>query len=141
VEPTGGTLPYNVLWNTGATSDAITGLTAGAYAVTVTDANGCSLDMAFLLEHPTDIVVPTGFTPNGDGQNDAFVIGGLEGYPENQLVVLNRWGNVVYERLNYTNDWRGENHEGEFLANGTYFVILRLKRTDTVLQNYVDLRR
>ncbi|HEY0976281.1 MAG TPA: gliding motility-associated C-terminal domain-containing protein, partial [Flavobacteriales bacterium] len=141
VEPQGGTAPYNALWSTGATTLDVQGLPAGAYAVTLTDANGCTLSMDFLLENPTDIRVPTGFTPNGDGQNDAFVIQGIEGYPENQFTVLNRWGNVVYERLNYANDWRGENHEGGELANGTYFVVVRLGRTGTVIQNYVDLRR
>jgi hypothetical protein len=40
--PSGGTAPYNYLWNNGATTAAITNLNAGVYTVTVTDANGCS---------------------------------------------------------------------------------------------------
>ena len=62
-------------------------------------------------------------------------------YPANTFVVLNRWGNVVYDRLNYTNDWRGENTAGEQLPNGTYFIILNVNDGERVLQGYVDLRR
>ncbi|MBS1581438.1 MAG: gliding motility-associated C-terminal domain-containing protein, partial [Bacteroidetes bacterium] len=138
--PHGGTAPYTYSWSTGAATATINGLAAGAYAVTITDANGCTVTYAFVLDGPMDIAMPTGFTPNGDGQNDAFVVRGIEGYPNNQLTVFNRWGNVVFDQLNYANDWRGENQQGGQLANGTYFVILRLG-SDLTLQNYVDLRR
>ena len=37
----GGTSPFNYLWNTGSTLPAIAGLTAGTYSVTITDAHGC----------------------------------------------------------------------------------------------------
>jgi hypothetical protein len=41
-DPFGGTSPYYYLWNTGATTSNLTGLSAGIYTVTVTDANGCT---------------------------------------------------------------------------------------------------
>ena len=41
--PSGGTLPYTFLWDTGATTQTITGLPVGNYSVTVTDINGCSI--------------------------------------------------------------------------------------------------
>jgi large repetitive protein len=111
------------------------------YAVTITDANGCALQLQFELTGPETIGMPTGFTPNGDGQNDVFIIHGIEGFPENQLIVFNRWGNVVYDQLNYRNTWSGENQQGEQLPNGTYFIILRLGSDAANLQGYVDLRR
>jgi gliding motility-associated-like protein len=141
VEATGGTTPYTYLWSNGATSSTVEGLAVGTYSVTITDANGCSRTLEFTLTGPDGIELPTGFTPNGDGHNDLFVIHGLENHPENQLLVFNRWGNVVYDRLNYKNDWGGENREGEYLPNGTYFIILRLGSDATNLQGYVDLRR
>lgn len=141
VEATGGTAPYTYVWSTGATGSAVEGLGEGTYTVTITDANGCTRTLEFNLDAPNDIEMPTGYTPNRDGHNDTFVIHGLEAYPQNQLLVFNRWGNLVYDRINYTNDWAGENMQGDHLPNGTYFVILRLNSAETNLQGYVDLRR
>ena len=56
------------------------------------------------------------FTPNNDGINDVYVFKNLNFYPENTLVVLNRWGNEVYRKQGYTNDW-----DGSGLNEGTYF--------------------
>ena len=41
----GGTAPYTYLWDDGSTADSLTGLSSGTYSVTVTDANGCSIDL------------------------------------------------------------------------------------------------
>ncbi len=137
----GGTPPYAYQWSNGATTAQVNGLAAGTYTATVTDANGCSVQLSFTLSEPDDLAMPTGFSPNGDGSNDTYVIHGIEAYPNNQFIVFNRWGNVVYEQLNYRNAWAGENTEGERLPDGTYFIILRLNEGAMTMQNYVDLRR
>lgn len=66
--------------------------------------------------------IPNAITPNGDGVNDVFVITGLEQYPENELTILNRWGNHVFEQKGYTQNWSGKG-----LNAGTYFYLLRVK--------------
>ncbi|MCB9169727.1 MAG: choice-of-anchor L domain-containing protein [Flavobacteriales bacterium] len=137
----GGVPPYSFAWSNGANTSTTTGLSAGSYQVTITDANGCSISLEILLEEPQDLIMPTGFSPNGDGMNDAYVVQGLDAYARNEMVVLNRWGNKVYERLNYRNDWNGENLQGQPLPDGTYFVILRINNGAIELQDYVDLRR
>ena len=57
-------------------------------------------------------------TPDGDGKNDRFVIDNATLYPDNELVVYNRWGREVYRRKNYDNSWDG----GEQAA-GTYYFL------------------
>lgn len=73
---------------------------------------------------------PNAITPNGDGVNDTFFIDDLEEnrdqYPNSQLVVFNRWGEVIYEAQPYNNDWDGRNRKGQDLPQGTYYFVLRL---------------
>lgn len=138
---TGGAPPYAFNWAHGASGATLGSMGAGTYVVTIEDANGCAIDLTVTLTGPEDIAMPTGFSPNGDGANDTYVVLGLDAYPSNRFTVFNRWGNLVYEHLNYRNGWAGENTEGQALPNGTYFVMLDLNEGGRILQNYVDLRR
>ncbi len=89
-----------------------------------------TLKIDYQLVQDTLLDVPTGFTPNGDGQNDVFIIPELElnpdQYPKNKLSIFNRWGDLIYEASPYNNDWDGKNKSGQELPHGTYYYILRL---------------
>jgi gliding motility-associated-like protein len=59
------------------------------------------------------------------------VIRGISNYPNNKLTILNRWGNVVFEKDNYENTWDGKSMQGirfggDDLPDGTYFYLLDL---------------
>lgn len=60
--------------------------------------------------------IPNVITPNGDGSNDFFIIKTALLEPNNHLVVMNRWGNVVFEEFGYQNTFNGEN-----CIDGVYF--------------------
>jgi gliding motility-associated-like protein len=61
---------------------------------------------------------PNVITPNGDGINDIFEI---ENLPENtEVIILNRWGNVVFSSDNYQNNWDGKDTSGKELVDGVY---------------------
>lgn len=70
-----------------------------------------------------DPIIPTVITPNDDGKNDLFVIENLNIlYPDAQVRIVNRWGNLVYESTGYETPWNGSlMNEGELLPVGTYF--------------------
>ncbi len=75
--------------------------------------------------------LPNGITPNGDGLNDTFVFDLLlnqpaGAFPDNRLVIFNRWGDIVYERRDYDNSWDGRNRDGSRLPDGTYYYVLYL---------------
>ena len=81
----------------------------------------------FLEKPPDTLSIPSGITPNDDGINDVFYIDGLEEYPDNDLVIFNRWGDRVFHASPYQNNWDGtDQRSGKELPQGTYYYILRL---------------
>jgi gliding motility-associated-like protein len=81
--------------------------------------------------------LPNAITPNGDGLNDAFVFEILENpdkiYPDNELIVFNRWGDIVYTQRPYDNNWRGTAADGKELPHGTYYYVLRLDISEGII--------
>ena len=67
----------------------------------------------------------SGFSPNGDGLNDFFVIDGISQFPNNELVVFNRWGAEVFRMNGYKNAWNGT-WQNQQLPDGTYYYVLRV---------------
>ncbi|MCE3279279.1 MAG: C-terminal target protein [Bacteroidetes bacterium] len=137
----GGVAPYTYSWSNSATSQDLTSLNANTYSVVVLDANGCSANGSIVLDQPFIVEMPTGFTPNSDGANDNFLVHGAEAFPDNTLTIYNRWGNVVYQKSNYTNQWNGYNNKGDELPDGTYFAIFEMKSEEKVLKGYVEMKR
>jgi len=62
-----------------------------------------------------------GITPDGNGKNDEFKIPYIANYPSNKVVIFDKWGNVVYEKQNYSNNFRAENIPG-----GSYYYLVDL---------------
>lgn len=83
------------------------------------DENGCYFSDTLLLELSNcEPIIPNVITVNNDGMNDYFVIKNSEKHPRNRLEILNRWGNLIYEKDYYDNTFNGEG-----LSDGTYFYI------------------
>ncbi|CAN5454994.1 hypothetical protein BH09BAC1_BH09BAC1_00890 [soil metagenome] len=98
------------------------------YLVMVTDVfTGCQ-DTAYvtvIVKDETNIFIPTAITPNGDGVNDVWKIRELVTFPDNEVVILNRWGDVVFSASPYQNDFNGT-FNGKELPAGTYYYIIKL---------------
>ena len=61
---------------------------------------------------------PNVITPNSVGTNVIFEIQNL---PENtEVLILNRWGNIVFSSDNYQNNWDGKDNSGKELVDGVY---------------------
>jgi gliding motility-associated-like protein len=71
------------------------------------------------LEHP-EVIIPNIFTPNGDYINDYFVIEDLDRFSETHLIIFRRDGKVIYEKINYQNDWQAEN-----IQDDVYFYVFK----------------
>ena len=100
---------------------------------TATDTNPTN-NSATAVTFPDCLEIPSGFSPNDDGVNDVWAIACLDNYFNNELVIFNRWGTIVYKARNYTNNWNGEANQNVVLFNknerlpaGTYFYILKIQ--------------
>ena len=85
ISVTGGTAPYTYSWSQGAITEDIAGLPPGGYQVTLTDANGCSIDQAFTVLSPDQLQISNVITnlscnAAGDGAIDITVTGGTAPY-------------------------------------------------------------
>jgi gliding motility-associated-like protein len=114
---------------------------------TLSDCNGNGIpDYIDFNNCIPDLEIPEGFSPNGDGVNDSWVIPGIENYPGNSVVIFNRWGNQVYSAEPYDNSWNGQCNEsgtigGQTLPEGTYFFVFKSERNATAKQGYIYIKR
>lgn len=95
--------------------------------------NDCASATVTVVTYDAGIIIPEGFSPNGDGINELLIFKGLvENYPKSQLYIFTRAGQLVYQnQQGYQNDWNGTttkstmtNHE--LVPTGTYYYVLRL---------------
>jgi gliding motility-associated-like protein len=94
------------------------------------------------VDTTTEVDIPNAITPNGDGKNDFFVIDNIEKYTKSELTVFNRWGEILYRSKAYNGQWGGTNQNGQPLAEGTYYYILRLNVDDgKILRGDVTILR
>ena len=136
------------IWENG-NEQTFTPLTSGEYAVILT--NHTCVDTSDCMPIGLDLIVPQVISPNGDGVNDKFEVNGIYDYPNNVLMIYNRWGNLVYQTHGYNNDWDGKNLEtvgigGNDLPVGTYFYVLDLGKEgntpeQNLLKGYIYLTR
>jgi len=87
-----------------------------------------------------NLIIPTLITPNLDGNNDFFVIGGIETMGKTSLTVFNRWGARVFEKREYDNSWNGVDDKENPLPEDTYFYILKPEQYKAV-KGFVVIRR
>jgi gliding motility-associated-like protein len=136
-----GTDPYSFVWSNGVLLAENNGIAAGTYEVTVTDGIGCETSATIVVVDPTEpcFSIPGALSPNGDGINETWAVGGLSQYPDAKVSVFNRWGQQVYTGNYATEPWDGS-YDGENLPTADYYYILDLGNGETY-NGVVTLKR
>ena len=129
---TGGSAPYTYLWSNGATTQDLTGVNPGAYMVTITDANGCTLSSTFNVGNVTglaNIQVTTSEVKVYPNPANEYTTIEATGYRIEKVELVNLLGQTVFAgevngsviRINTT----------DFL-NGTYFAKIYFSNNNTI---------
>lgn len=100
----------------------------------------CSTAWVYITVVESPLEIPNSFSPNGDGVFDTWVVRGLGAYTSNHLVIFTKWGEVILDKDNYTNDWNGVRGFNEELPEGIYYYKLTLEDSQT-FTGYIMLKR
>ncbi|MCA1747128.1 MAG: gliding motility-associated C-terminal domain-containing protein, partial [Bacteroidales bacterium] len=143
----GGTMPYYI---NGGTSQYFDNLLPGDFVIELIDGNDCRLiDTAYIEAlRLLCLSLPNAFTPNDDGFNDRWILDGDENgvndmylYPDAELRIYNRWGELVYYSNNVADEpWDGT-YRGRDLPVDSYHYILDLGNDDPPITGNVTIIR
>jgi gliding motility-associated-like protein len=129
---------------------SVDSLTPGNYSVSVRAVNSSSVvidSVAFnytitASTEPCNIIVYNGFTPDGDGLNDNWIIENIGNFSNNTVTIFNRWGTKIWNTVNYNNSdnvWNGKTQGGNDLPSGTYFYVIELDNGNGIKKGWVEL--
>ena len=120
------------------------GLSEYTVSLGVTSWVGCTDTAYTVVNGPVLIYIPTAFSPNNDGKNDAFRVVGNE-IEQFEMTVFDRWGAQVFHADSVDEVWVGDvNGSSHFAPNGIYHYVIRVKGFDTEAENlngYIQLIR
>jgi gliding motility-associated-like protein len=120
--------PPDFLSNTNTNPTLSVPLTTITYTLTAYDNNGCKAQDSIIITVLQDCgkqIVPSSFTPNGDGKNDLFRI--LSQYDFNLIdfTIYNRWGQNIFYTTNTSIGWDGTLSNNTPAEIGVYVYIIR----------------
>jgi len=138
----GGDSPFTYLWSDpfAQTSATAIGLTEDTYTVTVTDAFGCNLTVSEAITHIEGcLFIADALTPNGDGYNDEWIVGGLLDFPQSEVKVYNRWGQLLFFSDEGDVHWDGRFND-QRLPVADYYYTIELSPYDPPITGTVSLK-
>jgi gliding motility-associated-like protein len=112
------------------------------YTLVVTTTNGCiaSDSVTIVVEYGYEFEISTVITPNGDGYNDKWFIKNLTYYPNNEVIIFNRYGQKVFGMTGYDNSWDGT-FSGNNVPDGTYYYVLKFTDSDDTFTGAITVLR
>ncbi len=98
------------------------------FAFTATQ-NGCTLTDYVTITVIRDLEIPNTFSPNGDGNNESWIIPGIDTYPDNLMIIYDRWGQEIFKTTGYSEirSWNGKTKRGGNASEGVYYYVLDLR--------------
>ena len=116
------------------------------------EANGCSDESSFdITINVIELSTRYGISPDGDNNNETWQIVDIEHYPDNEVTIYNRWGDMVYHTKHYNNTThvfsgtanKLTNLGADILPEGTYFFTIDIFNSKNVgtTKGFIVLKR
>mgnify|MGYP003394624007 CR=1 FL=1 len=134
--------PYSYLWNTGQTSNVISGLNEGTYSVNITDSIGNDTVLTIDIKLVICLMAPEiVFTPNSDGINDTWFIQNSQYFPQTRIMIFNRLGQRIFEQNGLYEPWDGKDLLGVTVPNASYYYVIYQNHSDegTIIKGCVSI--
>ncbi len=95
------------------------------FHLTVIGTDGCVGIDSVLVTVVPEVKAPSGFTPNGDGHNDTWILDFASLFPNMEVQVFSRWGEPLFRSVGYAVPWDGK-YDGKVVPMGTYYYVIDL---------------
>lgn len=122
-----GNINARYLWQDGSARPVFTVTGPGIYSVRMDDACGSYYDTIIFTSSYCKLYVPNAFTPNNDGKNDVFKVGGSDNLSFFRFRIYNRWGTEVFFSSLPEKGWNGF-LRGQLQPQGVYVWTLEYKK-------------
>jgi gliding motility-associated-like protein len=108
--------------------------------------NLCDTTYVIIKVNSNVLFFPEFISPNGDNSNEFWDLGDLASYPDNELTIMNRWGDALYHAQPYNNEWNGQSNMGipsitEGVTDGTYFFVFIPYPGDEPIKGFIEIRK
>ncbi|MEQ8686401.1 MAG: PKD domain-containing protein [Imperialibacter sp.] len=134
--------PIDGLANSNVATTWATPLQTTDYELLATDQFGCQNRDTVTVNVNDDyrIVASNVFTPDGNGQNDTWVIRNVETFGDVNVRVFDRFGTMVYQETAYQNDWQGT-RGNDILPDGTYYYVITFSTSERKYNGALTIMR
>lgn len=129
-----GDFEYSLDGNSYQLSPTFFNAEGGLYTVYVRERNGCGVAT---IEH-LHFVIPKFFTPNGDSQNDAFILKGIEYFASSEVYIFDRYGRLLVSSKNTAFAWDGT-FKNQLLPTSDYWYVIKIDGRE--LKGHFTLKR
>ncbi len=116
--------PPTALSQTDIASPEASPLETTPYQLTAISVSGCLATFSVLVEVTEPLYIPSAFSPNADGLNDAWEIPNISSFPQAEVSIYNRWGELLFFSKGYTQPWDGTFHQ-QVVQTGVYTYQIR----------------
>ena len=135
--------PFTFLWSDpySQTTSTAVNLTEDTYTVTVTDTIGCNISVAEQVDNIEGcLFIADAVTPNGDGYNDEWIVGGLQDFPESLVKVYNRYGQLLFESERGQDVFWDGRFNNKKLPIADYYYVITLNPDDIPITGTITVK-